>query len=250
MENPVFDYIICGGGGSGLLLLYALSEDPFFSKKDILLIEKESKNTNDRTWSFWEKKEGAFEGLLEKKWDTANFLSSSVSLDFELAPYQYKMLRSKGFYKTCHEKIERQKNIQYLSAKITSITNEGITSKVSTNKGFFSSKNVFNSVFDPTALYNQKKYPVLKQHFIGWFIKTKLEQFDPNKILFMDFNIEQKKETRFLYVLPLDSKNALVEYTLFSANLLEKKEYEEGIQSYLKNQGIIEYEIKEKEIFL
>ncbi|MGY8966178.1 MAG: lycopene cyclase family protein, partial [Flavobacteriales bacterium] len=164
-----------------------------------------------------------------------------------LAPYKYKMLRSKGFYKACHEKIESQKNIQYLTAEITSINNEGITSKVITRKGSFSSKNVFNSVFNPTALYNQKKYPVLKQHFIGWFIKTKSEQFDPNKILFMDFNIEQKKETRFLYVLPLDSKNALVEYTLFSANLLEKKAYEQGIQSYLKNQGIIEYEIKEKE---
>ena len=123
MEKPVFDYIICGGGASGLLLLYALSEDPFFSKKDILLIEKESKNTNDRTWSFWEKKEGAFEELLEKKWDVATFLSSSVSLDFKLAPYQYKMLRSKGFYKACREKIESQKNIQYLSAEITSTKN-------------------------------------------------------------------------------------------------------------------------------
>ena len=247
MEKPVFDYIICGGGASGLLLLYALSEDPFFSKKDILLIEKESKNTNDRTWSFWGKKEGAFEELLEKKWDVATFLSSSVSLDFKLAPYQYKMLRSKGFYKACREKIESQKNIQYLSAEITALKTEGNASKVITAEGSFSSKNVFNSIFDPTALYTQKKYPVLKQHFIGWFIKTKLEQFDPNKILFMDFNIEQKKETRFLYVLPLDSKNALVEYTLFSANLLEKKEYEEGIISYLKNQRITEYEIEEKE---
>ena len=94
MEKPVFDYIICGGGAAGLLLLNALSKDPFFLKKDILLIEKESKNTNDRTWSFWEKKEGPFEELLEKKWDAATFLSSSVSLNFELARYQYKMLRS------------------------------------------------------------------------------------------------------------------------------------------------------------
>ena len=196
---------------------------------------------------FLGKKEGAFEELLEKKWDVATFLSSSVSLDFKLAPYQYKMLRSKGFYKACREKIESQKNIQYLSAEITALKTEGNASKVITTEGTFSSKNVFNSVFDPTALYNQKKYPVLKQHFIGWFIKTKSEQFDPNKILFMDFNIEQKKETRFLYVLPLDSKNALVEYTLFSADLLEKKEYEEGIKSYLKNQRITEYEIEEKE---
>tara|TARA_B100000767_G_scaffold240582_1_gene236459 strand:- start:74 stop:265 length:192 start_codon:yes stop_codon:yes gene_type:complete len=58
MEKPVFDYIICGGGVSGLLLVHALSEDPFFSKKDILLIEKGSKNTNDRTLAFFEKKEG------------------------------------------------------------------------------------------------------------------------------------------------------------------------------------------------
>ena len=35
MEKPVFDYIICGGGAAGLLLLNALSKDPFFLKKDI-----------------------------------------------------------------------------------------------------------------------------------------------------------------------------------------------------------------------
>ena len=247
MKKQIFDYIICGGGVSGLLLLYGLSEDPFFSKKDILLIEKESKNTNDRTLAFFENKEGAYEGLLLKKWDAATFLSPSVSLDFKLAPYQYKLLRSKGFYKACYEKIKSQKNIQYLSAKVTTLKTKGLTSEVITSNGSFSSKNVFNSIFDPSNLNNQKKYPVLKQHFIGWFIKTKSDQFDSNKILFMDFNIEQKKETRFLYVLPLDSKNALVEYTLFSPDLLEKKEYEEGIESYLKNRGITEYEIKEKE---
>ena len=110
MEKLVFDYIICGGGASGLLLLYALSEDPFFSKKDILLIEKESKNTNDRTWSFWGKKEGAFEELLEKKWDVATFLSSSVSLDFKLAPYQYiRCCVQKAFIKPVVKKLKAKK---------------------------------------------------------------------------------------------------------------------------------------------
>ncbi|MFQ3341174.1 MAG: lycopene beta-cyclase [Flavobacteriaceae bacterium] len=247
MEKPVFDYIICGGGASGLMLINALSEDPFFFKKKILLIEKESKNTNDRTWCFWEKKEGAFEAILEKKWDMATFKSSRLSLNFKLAPYQYKMLRSKRFYEACREKIKSQKNIQYLRAEIIELKTEAVTTNVITNKGSFSSKNVFNSIFDPTALYRQKKYPVLRQHFIGWFIKTKTAQFDPNKILFMDFNIEQKKETRFLYVLPLNTNRALVEYTLFSSNLLEKKAYEEGIKSYLETQKITDYEVEEKE---
>ena len=46
MENKNhFDYIICGGGASGLMLMRALCFDPFFDKKKILLLEKESKNT-------------------------------------------------------------------------------------------------------------------------------------------------------------------------------------------------------------
>ena len=177
----------------------------------------------------------------------ATFKSSRLSLNFKLAPYQYKMLRSKRFYEACREKIKSQKNIQYLRAEIIELKTEAVTTNVITNKGSFSSKNVFNSIFDPTALYRQKKYPVLRQHFIGWFIKTKTAQFDPNKILFMDFNIEQKKETRFLYVLPLNTNRALVEYTLFSSNLLEKKAYEEGIKSYLETQKITDYEVEEKE---
>ena len=40
MEKQVFDYIICGGGASGLLLANALLEDPHFKAKKILLIEK------------------------------------------------------------------------------------------------------------------------------------------------------------------------------------------------------------------
>ena len=74
-------------------------------------------------------------------------------------------------------------------------------------------------------MWNQDKYPVLQQHFVGWFIKTKQAAFDPEKVLFMDFDIPQRNETRFLYVLPLDQYNALVEYTLFSEKLLKQEEY-------------------------
>jgi lycopene beta-cyclase len=63
----------------------------------------------------------------------------------------------------------------------------------------------------------------------------------------MDFDIPQEKETRFLYVLPLDSHTALVEYTLFSEHLLKLEEYEKGIESYLKTKDITDYIIEEKE---
>ena len=94
---------------------------------------------------------------------------------------------------------------------------------------------------------SQSKYPLLQQHFIGWFIKSKEEVFDKNKVNFMDFSIEQRGNTRFMYVLPTSSTEALLEYTLFSKDLLPKEEYEKEIQDYIKKLGITDYEIVEKE---
>jgi lycopene beta-cyclase len=91
---------------------------------------------------------------------------------------------------------------------------------VVTDQGVFSAPQVFSSLFDPKKITNQSKYPVLKQHFIGWFINAPKGSFDPDKILFMDFNIPQKQQTRFLYLLPQNDRQALVEYTLFSKDLL------------------------------
>ena len=38
-----------------------------FSDKKILLIDKEPKTKNDRTWCFWEKGNGFFENIVAKK---------------------------------------------------------------------------------------------------------------------------------------------------------------------------------------
>ena len=63
----------------------------------------------------------------------------------------------------------------------------------------------------------------------------------------MDFTVPQNGNTRFMYVLPLDKYTALFEYTLFSKELLQLEEYEEAIINYLKERGINDFEIKEKE---
>jgi lycopene beta-cyclase len=50
-----------------------------------------------------------------------------------------------------------------------------------------------------------------------------------------------------MYVLPTSSTEALLEYTLFSKELLALSEYENEIQNYIQKLGITEYEIVEKE---
>jgi hypothetical protein len=40
---------------------------------------------------------------------------------------------------------------------------------------------------------NQTQYPLLQQHFIGWFIKSKEAVFNPETATFMDFLVAQKE---------------------------------------------------------
>ena len=51
-----FDYIICGAGLSGLIMLNKILDEPIFDNKKILVIEKDLSHKKHKTWCFWEKK--------------------------------------------------------------------------------------------------------------------------------------------------------------------------------------------------
>ena len=237
-----FDYIICGGGASGLLLSNAFISDKFFNDKKILIIERESKTTNDKTFGFWNDKESVLDEMVFKEWEFAEFKDSNSYNTFLLNPYKYKMIKSSQFYSHIGNKILKAANFKYLNSNINEI--DEINNIVKTDDGEFSSSIIFSSIYNEV---NFKKYPLLKQHFIGWTIETKSETFDDNKITFMDFSVDQKDEIRFMYILPFSKNKALVEYTLFSKELIADDEYEKEIKSYLKENNIQGYTIKEKE---
>ncbi|MCK0132917.1 lycopene cyclase family protein [Arenibacter sp. S6351L] len=243
-----YDYIIIGAGASGLLLADALGKDNFFAQKSILLLEKNWNKQNDRTWCFWEIGQGNFDAILHKIWDHIFVGDNEYSKHTPIAPYKYKMLRAKDFYHTYRNKINHHPNITFLEGNVVHIEERDNQVIVTTDSHSFIGKKVFNSIFDYKPLLQQKKYPVLQQHFIGWFIKSDKPVFDSQQATFMDFSIPQKGNTRFMYVLPFSETEALVEYTLFSKNVLPDQEYEEAIKSYLKDDlNCKEYEIIEKE---
>ena len=49
----------------------------------------------------------------------------------------------------------------------------------------------------------------------------------------MDFRVEQNKGTSFVYVLPITKNKALIEYTLFSENILQQHEYDASLENYI-----------------
>jgi len=237
-----FDYIICGGGASGLLLSNALISDKYFNDKKVLIIEKDIKNINDKTFGFWNEEKSLLDEIVFKEWEYAEFLDSNSHNSFSLSPYKYKMINSKKFYLHIGNKISKASNFTYLNSNINEI--DEINRIVKTDDGDFTSSIIFSSIYNEVSF---KKYPLLKQHFIGWTIETKTEVFDDNKITFMDFSVDQKDEIRFMYVLPFNKNKALVEYTLFSSDLISDNEYEEEIQKYLEKNNISNYSVIEKE---
>ncbi len=246
MSNK-YDYIILGSGLSGLLTAYRMANDAWFDDKSILIIDKEIKNQNDRTWCFWEEPNGEFDSILSKKWEKAFIGNQDFQQSFSMYPYLYKMIRSRDFYKLVFDIISSKSNFTFEKDEILSWKTIEDLVEVQGKNQVYTSNFLLNSFFDVDPILNQKKYPYLKQHFIGWFIKTKTEIFNDSEVKFMDFTIEQDGNTRFMYVLPTSKTEALFEYTLFSEDVLEKSEYENAIKTYLENLGINEYEIVEKE---
>ncbi len=241
-----YHYIFTGSGLSALMTVYEMLLSGKFEDKSILLIDENAKKVNDRTWCFWDE-DNLFDGIVSKKWNQAVFANEEFNRVLELSPYQYKKINGLDFYELVFKKISEHKNIHFLNQKVVDFTELGNHCIVKTEQETFTCNKIFNSIYNPEVVTAQTKFPLIHQHFIGWFIKSKEDVFTPNCATFMDFSVEQKSNTRFMYVLPTSSTEALLEYTLFSKNLLSKEEYEAEIQKYIENLGITEYEIIEKE---
>lgn len=241
-----YHYIFTGSGLAALMTVYEMILSNTIEGKSILLIDSNTKKNNDRTWCFWDETD-LFDEISSKKWDQAIFADRQSSKNLELHPYRYKMIRGLDFYKYILDLIANYENIEILNQRVVDFSELGQHCIVKTENSTFSCNQVFNSIYMPNWVNSQKKYPLLQQHFIGWFIKTEEAFFNSETLHFMDFSIDQKKNTRFMYVLPTSSQEALLEYTLFSADLLPKEEYEQEIENYIKKLGISSYKIIEKE---
>ena len=241
-----YHYIFTGSGLSALMTVYEMMVSGKFQNHSILLIDESPKKVNDRTWCFWEDSP-IFENIISMKWQSALFADNNLKRILNLEPYQYKMISGLAFYNLIFEMLSQQDNIHFVHKKVIDFHELGNHCVVKTEAESYTCNKIFNSIYNPELVKKQNKYPLLQQHFIGWFIKSKEPLFNPECATFMDFSVAQKGNTRFMYVLPTSATEALIEYTLFSKDLLPKEEYETEIKNYIQKLGITEYEILEKE---
>lgn len=267
MHHQHFDIIIAGTGLAGLTLALECARRPFFQQRKILLIDRDTKTKNDRTWCFWATNDEIREIKCYKTWDKAQFFEQHSEVAMDMGSYRYCMVRGIDFYQSVKEELALKPNIQQICANIESI--DAATGTVHTDQGNFTGTWVFNSALTPLPLLplpdaqypnppftrntkyearNTKHHTWLLQHFKGWTIETPIPAFDPETITFMDYRIEQRRETRFVYVLPFSENRALVEFTVFSEALCEADEYEQVLRGYIRNQlNISDFKVEEEE---
>lgn len=241
-----FDYIFAGTGMAAFSLVCRMIDDPFYSDKKILLIDRDAKTENDRTWSFWEREPGYFNAVVYKTWNRALVKTAGWEKVLELEPYQYKVIRGADFYAFAWKKIQASKNIQFVQGDILSIeANEKPT--VHTASQQYTAGVVFNSLFNQKELVPDGKHPLLFQHFKGYVVETK-QAIDDGLLTFMDFSIPQNNTMQFMYVLPYGPNTCLVEHTYFSKHFVDESTYDEALQRYCDIQfGKDSWEIQDVE---
>jgi lycopene beta-cyclase len=271
-----YDFILAGGGLAGLSLAYHLINSPL-RDRSILIIDKDAKQQNDRTWCFWEEQPTLFDALAYRVWSRLRFVSDDFTREYDLAPYRYQMIRGIDFYTFTREKLSPCSNVVFMRGNIDRVEDGTDCATVTVAGKSFSGSWVFDSTLPPSlrgstltgveasaggakirprlAAAETGNPPIqaghyhhLPQHFRGWEIETDRPCFNPQLPTLFDFRMPQAGHMRFAYTLPFAENRALIEYTLFSAQLLHSEEYDAGLKTYIEDVlGIKQYTINHVE---
>jgi lycopene beta-cyclase len=230
-----YDYIIAGAGAAGLSLAYKLVHN-LSPESSILLIDRDNKRSNDRTWCFWILQDMGIETFVSHQWKWLIFNGENFQKKYDLHPYTYKMIRGIDFYNKVRNDFADRSNVQWIQGSVDEIIDGELNAMVKVDGCEYHGKWVFDSTFNPADFHpDPARYHNLAQHFLGWEIETSEDVFDPSVATMFDFRTPQKGAMRFMYILPFSPRSALVEYTLFSADLLDTSEYEQELQAYIQN---------------
>ncbi|MDB9747088.1 lycopene cyclase family protein, partial [Candidatus Pelagibacter sp.] len=224
-----FDYIIIGGGCSGLSLAYELEIHEKLKDKTLAIIEPREKYKKDKTWSFWKVTAHNFDDCVKKSWENFSINIPKKTHHLECVGYPYQSVDSGLFYDKIISKLKENKNISFLKD----------LKEINSKNSF-----VFNSV--PLI---KKDHRNLWQHFYGVEIESQNNFFEDGIFNLMDFDCDQRESVHFFYTLPYSKTKALVETTWLSKmNDSSQKDYDNQIKDYIENHlNLKNYKITYKE---
>lgn len=212
---PTVDLVIIGGGCAGLSLAMQLTKLKSLAPTTVIL-ESRSEYRNDRTWCFWRDEKIEVDTLVRHQWTKVRVRSPEdfTVLDCEAAPYQ--LVSSHDFYSNAEATLADNPKTRLF--KQTSVLGQpqktGDMWSVRTNSGNFSARVIVDTRPDP---HLQTSHAQMWQSFYGEEIECDSDVFDPAIADLMDFSDQCSEVIKFVYILPMSKRRALVEMTVFSS---------------------------------
>ena len=234
---------------SGLSLAYYLTQSTL-KEESILIISQEELGFPKKTWCYWSDEAETFDKIAEKSWQHLWFHEANVTSHLlAIQPFTYSKISSATWVAYVVEELQKHPNVHFLKANIHQFSYAGCGSTVHTSRGeFHATQKIFDSITPILCEPTNEKH--IKQHFLGWVIKSHFPIFKDESAHLFDFRVAFEKECEFMYVLPTSNREALFEYTYFSGKIRSKEQYREKIKNYLLayyNLTQDEYDLVEEE---
>ena len=233
-----FEVAVVGAGAAGLALACRLGEQGC----DVVLVDAPAGplRAPDRTWCTWQSGEHPWAEAVSGRWDrVAVHAHDGTRGVYDLAPLSYTMIRSHDYERVAADRLVRS-GVRRVEAVVTTIADG--PSEAVVGGADLAARWVFDTRPTPPAGPGRV---ALLQHFRGWFVRTPTDAFDPSVAGLMDFRLPQPPGgVAFGYVLPTSPREALVEYTLFSRDVLTTERYEAALTSYCTDVlGLAAYDV-------
>ncbi|MET7380687.1 lycopene cyclase family protein [Streptomyces sp. NPDC005526] len=235
------DVAIVGAGAAGLSLAHRLAlRPPGAHRLSVVLVTAPPGPLRppDRTWCYWEAGPGPYDAALTASWHRLRVHAPhGARMEDDISPLRYKMLRSDDFESLVDGVVARSPETTRLEASVDTV--EGLADGAEVRGRAADGRPVrvrARWVFDsrplPLAGLPAARTTLL-QHFHGWFVRHERPVFDTGTVELMDFRTPQPAHgLSFGYVLPTGRRQALVEYTEFSARPLSRQRYEAALRHY------------------
>ena len=246
MAEIYSDVIIIGGGCSGLSLGYYYAKNNIGHKK-ITILEERDEYSNDKSWCFWLENNSDFihRDIINKTWKVWRFSNSKSIYKHQSSNFEYCFIPSEDFYNKTTEAIYKDKRQNVLlNESVKTIKFTETNSYVHTENHILKSKIVIDT--RPILKDEYMEAPVF-QIFFGLEIESESNLFNPEEAGLMEDLQSSRERISFLYILPFSNNRALLEYTIFSNNLIKPEYLKDSLVNNLNSRNIGPYKILRSE---
>ena len=233
----IYDIAFVGMGASSLATLKLKYSD---SNNSIIGIDKEFDSSRNNFFAFWLTDwMKSFDGLITQKWNKWEFYNQNINVTHESISTPYCVIRFQDWKKYCLDNID---NFNFKENNVIKILKDDDYYMITLDND---EKIYAKKIYDSRNLETKKEG--LKQHFIGQIIKT-MKPHKKDIVTLMDFRVSQDKGLHFMYCLPINDNQLLVESTVFSENVLPDDWYKKQINKFIDQKlQLEEFEVIDEE---